>query len=106
MRRKSPPKPPRFRKTTASLRCKDCSEQLRALLNLSERRSESGLQLADQKLLVTPAAQPPVGQESCQDQQGAHDQKETVRVLSQRNATYVHAEQTRHQVNRQGQHSY
>ena len=38
---KSPPKPRRFRKTTAFLHCKDCSEQSRALINLSERRYSS-----------------------------------------------------------------
>jgi CYTH domain-containing protein len=56
--------------------------------------------------LVTPSAQRQIRQERCQDQQRAEDQKETVRVLIQRDTTYVHAKQTCHQVNRQGQHSY
>src|SRR6266508_4314407 len=57
-------------------------------------------------LLVTASSQSPIRQERCQYQQGSHDQKETVRVLSQRNTTYIHAKQARHQVDRQGQHSY
>src|SRR6266550_971763 len=51
--------------------------------------------------LVTAPTQPPVRQKCCQDQQRAHDQEETVRVLGQGNATYIHAEQACHQVDRQ-----
>src|SRR6266498_2818127 len=66
----------------------------------------SHLQGESTESLFTASAQPPIRQQRCQDQQGAHDQKETVSVLSQRNTTYIHAKQARHQVDRQGQHSY
>src|SRR5438046_4057970 len=59
-----------------------------------------------QRLLITVSAQSEIRQNRCQYQQGAHDQKEAVWVLGQRNTTYIHAEQPRHQVERQGQHSY
>src|SRR6266567_2445943 len=60
----------------------------------------------DDKTLITTSRESPVREKPCQKQQRSHDQKETVRVLSQRNTTYIHAEQARHQVDRQGQHSY
>src|SRR6266540_2438153 len=66
----------------------------------------SHLQGESTESLFTASAQPPIRQQRCQDQQGAHDQKETVSVLSQRNTTYIHAKQARYHVNRQGQHSY
>ena len=71
-------------------------------VNLSERHSETGLPLADQNLLVSPSTQRQIRQERRQDQQRAKDQKETVGVLIQPDTTYIHAEQTCHQVNRQG----
>jgi hypothetical protein len=54
------------------------------------------------RLLVTASPQRPVCQKRCQRQNGAHDEKETVRVLGQGNTTYIHAKQPCHQVDRQG----
>src|SRR5436309_2951222 len=100
MRRKSPPKRPRFKRTTASRHYKDSSKFAASTARPFARDNET------ETSPVTASAQPPIRQKRCQGQQGAHDQKETLPVLSQGNTTYIHAKQARHQVDRQGQHSY
>src|SRR5436190_3663174 len=95
------------RKDSSSSRLLSASAQSAELANNTIAMiARNALMPPDEKTLITTSRESPIREKPCQKQQRGHDQKETVRVLSQRNTTYIHAKQARHQVDRQGQHSY
>src|SRR5438477_10499586 len=95
------------RKDSSSSRLLSASAQTAELANNTMAMiARNALMPSNEKTLITTSRQYPIRKKPCQNQQRSHDQKETERVLSQRNTTYIHAKQTRHQVDRQGQHNY